>query len=200
MTQNTNNRIANYPSPARLPDFIITIIQRAKSSPPSSKPKNNYQKLNHFTKTLRIYASLRDESDQGFIWIHKSQLPKSANSRPIVRLKSKMTGESVYCEARTIDENFLKHYNHKHDSHLSRITITNERQKSALVISKWYRDKLGIETKRHFEIDVQLQDNWWGRCCAKACLPRNLDRTPLWRSIISFVLRPIRLGLSLVGH
>ena len=150
--------------------------------------------MNQFMKTLRIYASIHEESEAGYVWIHKSQLPKTAKNRPIVRLKSKMTGKSVYCEARTIDANFLNHY-----SQDSRLTITNERQKSALVISEWYRDKLGIEKNRDFEIEVQLRDNWWGRYRAKACLPRNLDRTPEWMSIINFGLPLIEIGLSLIG-
>src|SRR6185312_1645749 len=102
-------------------------------------------------------AALAADVNQGWVWLGKSDFPH----RSIVRLSARETGNTIYCEALTIDENFLRTYNQP-----PRLYIAEPY--SALVAAEWYRRRLGVVTKEEAEIDVTLANNICGKI--HACL------------------------------
>lgn len=78
-----------------------------------------------------------------------------------MKLTARDTGKSVYCEVLSIDQNFLREYNKP-----PRIKIADP--DSALVAAKWYRQRLGVETRTEAEIEPAPANCAWGRF--RACL------------------------------
>jgi hypothetical protein len=133
-----------------------------------------------------IYAALGKEDKEGWVWI---QQPDLLPFTP-VKIHNPQTGKSVYCEARHIDSNFQREYNHP-----PRITIDDPSK--AMVISGWYRAALGgFETTYHSGKDVELEITklrLWGwrqiRCAchhpdAIARLGTRLGVVGVWLAII----------------
>jgi hypothetical protein len=94
-----------------------------------------------------IYAALGEEDKEGWVWI---QHPKFPSFTPI-EIYNPETRQSVCCESRHIDSNFLRKYNEH-----PRIEINNPPK--ALVISDWYRNALGgFDTTHHSGNDMRLE-------------------------------------------
>jgi hypothetical protein len=86
--------------------------------------------LNHY----RIFASLHAESREGWVWLPQCAHLTSHN----VRISSK--GRAVVCERRIADKNFRRVYEGETNSSLP--------DDNFIVISQWYRDRLGIFSTR----------------------------------------------------
>ncbi|WP_291325120.1 hypothetical protein [Desulfovibrio sp. UCD-KL4C] len=88
-----------------------------------------------------IYAARDSEMKEGWVW--------SSNS-PSNVVKISHRGKSIYCECFKIDENFIKQYN----GNTERVKILPE--KDVLVISQWYRNRLGIsKTQEEYDIEIE---------------------------------------------
>ncbi len=93
----------------------------------------------------KTFAALVEESNSGWVWLWKTAELKS---RKIVRIVH--IGREVFCECRTIDNNFLKRYNLVDSEFLKQYMVRPRKEipespENALVISEWYRSALGIE-------------------------------------------------------
>jgi hypothetical protein len=115
-------------------------------------------------KDYIVRASLHEETNSGWIWV--DGIP----SRTIVRIKDRKTQRTVFCEAREFDTNFLEKYNRG-----PRIEIPVSNRKPTIVISKWYRDALGIEETTSEDnstgkrtLDIQPARIWWWRALRAA--------------------------------
>ncbi|TCV82718.1 hypothetical protein [Sulfurirhabdus autotrophica] len=131
---------------------------------------------------MKLFATLREDSQQGWVWLMDSSL----SPRSIVKIINPANGKIVYCEALQIDKNFLSAYN------LSpRISIN--RPQSAIVIGSWYRAALGgLSTQEDVSLIVKPSNNWWGRFMACAHHPQTIVRVAAWLGLIS-------VGLGLLG-
>jgi hypothetical protein len=58
---------------------------------------------------LKIYAALNEDVNQGWIWLHKSQLPAGSPQRSVVKLSA--NSKHIFCETRLFERNFLNRYN-----------------------------------------------------------------------------------------
>ena len=84
-------------------------------------------------KTFKIFASLSEESKEGWVW-----MPPSANvTSDFVKIKNPKMRKSIICERRILDENYLKHYISKNK------TRNIEDKDNSLIINAHYRNKLG---------------------------------------------------------
>jgi len=127
---------------------------------------------------LKIHAALHADVNQGWVWLGRSNLPY----RSVVRLFSTAANKSVYCEALTIDDNFLRNYNRE-----PRIPITDPQ--STLVAAEWYRKRLGdLKTGTESDIEVTPANCMYGRI--RACLdhPQIVVRIAVKLAIWSVVL------------
>ncbi len=97
-----------------------------------------------------IRAALREEMSNGWVWLDGFQ------SRTVIRIKNLKTGRSVICQARELDDNFIKHYNLSSNRH--NINMDD----STIVMSGWYRDALGIPGTKE-------ADNRTGRVTLTVC-------------------------------
>jgi len=131
---------------------------------------------------MKLFAALREDTQQGWVWLEDSSLL----IRSIVKVKNFENGKSVYCEALQIDKNFLNNYNQS-----PRHTITDA--KNALVISGWYRAKLGeLKSQSDVPLAVTSCNSWFGKFMACTHHPQIIVRVAAWLGLIS-------VGLGLLG-
>src|SRR5437588_547541 len=97
----------------------------------------------------KVYASLKEDINEGWCWITKPRLPP----RSIVRIENlSTTGKVVYCEALHIDPNFVEAYSARPRTY--NINLSNG--KDVIVIDEWYRHRLGdLETQSEYELLIE---------------------------------------------
>lgn len=140
---------------------------------------------------IRIFAALRDEVNDGWVWIG----PTDCEFRDIIQITNPQNCKSIFCECRRFDTNFINFYNIKGDKR-KRI---NENEPS-IVISGWYRKKLGnIQTKSTYELEVKKA--FWVIGSLLACRdnPQIIYRVSFYLGSISVVLGLLSVVLSIVG-
>ena len=127
---------------------------------------------------MKIFAALREDTQQGWVWLQDANL----RPRSIVRIENLDNRMVVYCEALQIDKNFLSAYNKS-----PRLTITSPRE--ALVINEWHRSALGcISTQSDVNLNVQPCNSWWGKFKACTDHPQAAIRVAAWLGLISVAL------------
>lgn len=139
--------------------------------------------------TMKIYATLLDDVAEGFVWLKKDGIPP----RCVVKITNKDNGRSVWCEALQFDTNFLNGYNR------SQGTVEIDNPESSMVMSYWYRAKLGspeapLETQKEYALDVGDANSVLGKLRASISHPQLVVRVAAWLSLLS-VLLAIALGV-----
>ncbi len=137
---------------------------------------------------MRVFAALRDDISQGWIWLDRKALP----IRSIVRVENRANGKVVYCEVLQIDKNFLRSYNQA-----PRLAITDT--ENTIVIGAWYRSKLGVGTQAGYDFDIRPSESLWGRFWACAHHPQIVVRIAIWLAVWSVVLGFIGATLGVVS-
>jgi hypothetical protein len=138
---------------------------------------------------FKVFASTVEEAQQGWVWLESSSLPP----RSIVKLTNIATGNTLYCEALQIDENFLHHYNKP-----QRISITSPA--SSIVMNGWYRSKLGNLVKQSTaQISIKPANGHCGRFMACAHHPQVVVRVAAWLGLISVTLGIIGVLLGVLS-
>lgn len=139
---------------------------------------------------LKVYASLAEDINNGWVWVPESLM----RERTVVRIKNEKSGKFVYCEALQIGENYLKRYNTNDRTY----QITDK--SSSVVMSEWYRKKLGIDkTQDEIEFGVVRKDHPWGHLRASLHHPQIIVRLAAELAILSVVLGVIGVYLGLGG-
>jgi hypothetical protein len=138
---------------------------------------------------MKLFAALREDTQQGWVWLENSSL----TMRSIVKIKNTENDKSVYCEALQIDKNFLKTYNQE-----PRHAITDT--KNTLVISGWYRAKLGdLKTQSDASLVITACNSWWGKFRACTHHPQVIVRVAAWLGLVSVILGLLGVIISLVS-
>lgn len=131
---------------------------------------------------MKIYACLDDDISEGFVWLKRSGLA----SRSVVKITNPDVGRSVFCEALQLEVNFLNKYNKS-----PRVTIDSP--ESSIVMSAWYRDRLGnLETQRDYNLEIRAANGCWGKLGSCFYNPQIIIRVAVWLGVIS-------VGLGVVG-
>lgn len=139
---------------------------------------------------LKVFASLAEDINNGWVWVPESLVA----DRTVVRIKNKNPGNSVYCEALPIGENYLKRYNTNNRTY--KINDTNV----SIVMNEWYRKKLGItKTQEELEFDIVTKDNPWGHLRASLQHPQIVVRLAMELAIIGLVLGVVGIYLGICG-
>lgn len=137
-------------------------------------------------KTKKIYASLREDVQQGWVWLLDPSLPP----RSVVKILNISTGKSIYCEALQIDSNFLDFYNNP-----SRFKISSPDE--ALVISQWYRASLGgLSTQSTVKLIIKPCNSFFGKFLACIHHPQIVVRVAAWLGFVSILLGLLSLVLA----
>jgi len=136
---------------------------------------------------MKLFVALREDTQQGWVWLENS----SFSMRSIVKIQNTENGKSVYCEALQIDKNFLRTYNQK-----PRYNITDA--KNTLVISGWYRAKLGdLQPQTDMPLVITSCNSWFGKFMACIHHPQIIVRVAAWLGLISAVLGLLGVIISL---
>jgi len=146
------------------------------------------------TKSYKLYAALHEDIAEGFVWLKQAGLPARSVVK-IVRSGSDKS-QSVFCEALQLEKNFLTRYNNEH-----RCKISADDGSSVLVISHWYRTKLGkpgvpLETKNDYQLEITSANSLRGRICACMQHPQLAVRVATRLGLIGFVLGVLSLFLG----
>lgn len=83
---------------------------------------------------MKVYAAIHDQIAEGHVWLKQDGLLP----RCIVQITNADNRRRVYCEALQFDDNFVALYN----ENPRRMHIGNDLE-SSIVMSHWYRAKLG---------------------------------------------------------
>jgi hypothetical protein len=138
---------------------------------------------------MKIYAAQRDDINESFVWLEREGLPP----RCIVRITFPDGGRSVFCEALQFDKNFLEQYNQ-----VPRFHIDNSA--SSIVISQWYRERLGgLETQKDYSLEVSPVNSWYGKLRSCKDHPQIVVRVALYLGLLSVLLGFIGLALGIVS-
>ena len=134
------------------------------------------------SRQLKIYAALREEIDDGHVWLSQ----KSLKPRCVVKIQA--NGKTVYCEVRQIDDNFIDHYNKDKSG---RLPI--EDRESSIVMGYWHRAKLGdgnepLQTGSTECFLVEKALPGWGGIRAGWDHPQIVVRTAMGLALLSVVL------------
>jgi len=130
----------------------------------------------------RVLAALRDEMNQGWIWVTNAGF----EARSIVKITNQKNGKAVYCECLEIEENYKVAYNQSPRVQIDEATST-------ITINAWYRAKLGgIATKTNHELEIRSANTPWGKLRANFQHPQVVVRMATWLAIIS-------VGLGVLG-
>lgn len=133
-----------------------------------------------------VRASLRSDLNEGWVWVSDQGYPP----RSIVKIESLETKAFVYCEALNIDKNFLAEYNQK-----SRLCIREN--VATIVISDWYRKKLGDIQKKPHNLKISLSNGYYGKFMACMQHPQIVVRLATSLALISVILGMLGLILGL---
>lgn len=137
---------------------------------------------------LKVFAALSEDINNGWVWIPENLIVE----RTIIRVKNSTSGKVIYCEALQIGDNYIKRYNA--NDHTHRISDKNK----SIVISEWYRKKLGIpRTQLEEELEIVDTDNPWGRLRASLHHPQIVVRVAMELAILSVVLGALGIALAL---
>jgi hypothetical protein len=92
----------------------------------------------------KVYPSLKEDINSPTVWLQGSNL----DSRDLVLVKCKQSHKSVWVDAQIVDNNFLKNYNQPPRKSLNKDI-------KAIIISEWYRQKLGIKKGVHTNLEIK---------------------------------------------
>lgn len=139
----------------------------------------------NLTSSYKVYASLHEDTDKGWVW---ARLGKDFQSRTTIRITRRSAGRSwsVYCEYREIDANLVKIYDAAENAErmyfTSKLTAQMAKRKdidlsclvNVAVISEWYRNALGgfdtFKRSRALQTLSFDQPYWtWWRDLRAAC-------------------------------
>ena len=136
--------------------------------------------------TFKVYAALIDDINSGWVWVGGFE----GEQRSIVKLHNKKNRKSVYCEALKIDKNYLKKYAEGNTSAI-------ENELNIIILSEWYRKKLGIHSTRNEEnLSISKQNHLIGRFMASIQHPQVIVRLAIYLGIISVILGVIGVYLG----
>lgn len=138
---------------------------------------------------FQIFAATTEDLNQGWVWIGSSAVA----DRQVVRIHNPTTGKKVYCEALAIDENFIRGYNQP-----PRISIKDWQTETALVISGWYRDRLGgLATKSDADLNINPVKGWYSQLRAALDHPQIVVRIATILALCSILFSIIGIIFSI---
>lgn len=126
----------------------------------------------------KIFAALQEDINTCWVWIGRPKV----RQRAVVRIVNKENGKKTYCEALSLDKNFLDKYNNAH-----RIPI--KEPDYSIVINEWYRKRLGnIMTQSDCDLEIKETDNLFGKVHATWQHPQVVVRIAVKLAIVSVIL------------
>jgi hypothetical protein len=148
------------------------------------------------TAKYDVSTSLRDDMNEGWVWIRNLKNELDGNRR-IIRVKAE-TGKSIFCEALYADVWYMEKWNERWDNTHKKVPADDE---NLAFISSWYRRRLGIGMgPQNLTIDYKDTPRpfWWQ---LHACLehPQAVVLLATLLAVIGLGLGTLALGLGVVA-
>jgi hypothetical protein len=133
---------------------------------------------------LRVYASLAEDINNGWVWVPECLTQK----RSVVKITNIDSGKKIYCEVLPISDNFKIRYNEGNR------TFKISDKEISIVINEWYRHKLCInKTQEEYNFEVMVSDNYLGHIMASLHHPQVIVRIATNLGILGLLLGVIGL-------
>jgi hypothetical protein len=146
-------------------------------------------KIKHVKTSMKLFAARQEDAHQGWVWLQNADLP----ARSVVKIKNLENQKAIYCETLQIDANFLAQYNVPPRKRI-------DRPSEALVISDWYRIKLGgLQTQVEVSLEIVPRNFWFGPFIACIEHPQLAVRLASWLGGIGLVLGVIGFILGIIS-
>lgn len=142
-------------------------------------------------KKYRIYASVTEESKEGWVWIS----PSDNLTSEFVKIENPKSGKSIICERRIIDENYIKNYNSREG------TINIKNDGNVLILNNSFRTQLGgIPTQSEVTLEIKEANGIIEKyISAPLHHPHPFVRISIELGLISVFLGLIGLALGIIG-
>lgn len=136
---------------------------------------------------MKIFKARNFDLHQGWVWLKDD----SISFRSIVKIYNPSTRKSIYCEALQLDRNYL-------DSYKKSTGREIVEPYDSLVISAWYRYKLGgLNAQENYSLTIIECNSLWSKFMACLDHPQAIVRVSSWLGLIGVVLGSIGLFLGL---
>lgn len=141
-----------------------------------------------------IYASLFEESKEGWVWIPPLGDDIKSEFIKIIEVKK---GRFIVCEKRILDKNYIKIYNNKSTTK----RIDENKIDECLIINAYYRNKLGIDkTQERVKLKIVEANGFIDKNIrAPFHHPNPFVRMGIRLGIVSVILGCIGLVLGLLS-
>jgi hypothetical protein len=129
---------------------------------------------------------MKEDINNGWVWVAKPEVAR----RTVVCITNRENHKSIYCEALSIDTNFVRAYNQG-----DRYQITDPA--NSIVLNEWYRTHLGdLRTQVDYDLNVENAEHLVGRL--RSCIhhPQIVVRIAAWISLLSLLLGVIGIALG----
>jgi len=136
----------------------------------------------------RVLASLRQDMNEGWVWIKNAGL----EPRSIVEIKNMKNRKKIYCECLEIEKKFLKEYNQ------SPRTTISDKDNNVIIMNSWYRKRLGgLKTKQEHELVIREANHFGGKLMSNWGHPQVVVRLATKLAILSVILGIISISISI---
>ncbi len=161
-----------------LPDKYRFLLFRDK--------RRNKKKINY-----KIYAALSEEINLGEIWLNDPSIKK----RSVVKIINQSNNKKTFCEAKIIDDNYIKTYN----ADPKRYPLN--KTEFAITMNQWYRDLLEIEsTPLNVNLEIEEIKCWFSKLRAYIQHPQENVRFSAWLGILGFLIGIISFVISILPY
>lgn len=133
--------------------------------------------------TAKVYPALKEHIDIGGIWHNFEKLPARCTIKLVYKNKT------IYCESLYIDDNFIRLYNKDPRQFIDKNT-------KSIVISEWYRLKLGISKHHEYGFEYRKNRNLINNIKASLTHPQLAIRISVWLGIVSVILGMVGVVLG----
>ena len=138
-----------------------------------------------------IYDAPKDKSQAGRVWIKQSGIRQNS----IVKIKLKASGKCILCEAKQMDNDFLKNFKKKHPNGLQ---IDHPEQ--SIVMNAWYRSRLNnLKIQNQYNIEIISVNNFWDKINACRQHPQLSVRSTTWLGLTSLALGVPGLFMGIIS-
>lgn len=151
------------------------------------------------SEKLRVFASRAEDVHSGHIWLPERIVRQWAGQRTGQRIVVKIrnvnseSGKFVFCEVVSMGNDFVRNYNN------SEYRIHIDDKKNSVVMSEWYRDKIGVKSQEFYNFEIRQACRLQSGMHASFDHPQVVVRAAVTLGAISVVFGAVGFVLGVLG-
>lgn len=137
---------------------------------------------------LIVFTALATDIQSGAVWLPSQYV----HDGRLVAITNQSQDKKIYCEAIPIGEAFRHRYNE-----IASVPIDNS--DTCIVLSHWYRARLGCKQNSEVELDIRPSNGLWGSFQASIGHPQIVVRLATRLAVWSVFLGLLGVALGVLG-